>query len=246
MSKVLIISSPFFNYQISVGDAFKKLGYDVKIETYDEPIHPFKGLLKWRHKFAIDKESLREKSRQKYKQYIEKQFDTSYIDSIIDDAVARTMNGEFDVTPKVNLVNALENNFKNTLQDFPEDRQNVLLVREDCYLNILNKLGQSFNFEFRRCEEMDLYKFTKRYSDKIISPFGVVFETTDKCVSYLKGMIDMKKSQRKQEKKLMLKAKKECNKVAEVFHNNNQSTIKVLMNSIAGGMVCWPPQPEIL
>ena len=84
--------------------------------------------------------------------------------------------------------------------------------------------------------DMDLYKFTKRYSDKIISPFGVVFETTDKCVSYLKGMIDMKKSQRKQEKKLMLKAKKECNKVAEVFHNNNQSTIKVLMNSIAGGM----------
>ena len=75
MSKVLIISSPFFNYQISVGDAFRKLGYDVKIETYDEPIHPFKGLLKWRHKFAIDKESLREKSRQKYKQYIEKQFD---------------------------------------------------------------------------------------------------------------------------------------------------------------------------
>lgn len=34
----------------------------------------------------------------------------------------------------------------------------------------------------------------------------------------------------------MLKAKKEGNKVAEVFHNNNQSTIKVLMNSIAGGM----------
>lgn len=75
MSKVLIISSPFFNYQISVGDAFRELGYEVKIETYDEPIHPFKGLLKWRHKFAIDKESLREKSRQKYKLYIEKQFD---------------------------------------------------------------------------------------------------------------------------------------------------------------------------
>ena len=57
------------------------------------------------------------------------QFDTSYIDSIIDDAVVRTMNGEFDITPKVNLVNALENNFKNTLQDFPEDRKNLLLVR---------------------------------------------------------------------------------------------------------------------
>ena len=90
--------------------------------------------------------------------------------------------------------------------------------------------------EYIEIPDMDLYKFTRKYSDKIISPFGVVFETTDRCVSYLKGMIDMKKSQRKQEKKLMLKAKKECNKVAEVFHNNNQSTIKVLMNSIAGGM----------
>ena len=97
------------------------------------------------------------------------QFDTSYIDSIIDDVVVRTMNGEFDITPKVNLVNALENNFKNTLQDFPEDRKNVLLVREDCYLNILNKLGQSFNFEFRRCEEMDLYSITHLVYDFYIS-----------------------------------------------------------------------------
>lgn len=90
--------------------------------------------------------------------------------------------------------------------------------------------------EYVEIVDMDLYKFTRKYSDKIVSPFGVVFETTDKCVSYLKGMIDVKKGQRKQEKKLMLKAKKEGNRVAEVFHNNNQSTIKVLMNSVAGGM----------
>ncbi|MBR5237792.1 MAG: glycosyltransferase [Paludibacteraceae bacterium] len=75
MSKVLIISAPFFGYQNSVGNAFKSLGFDVRIETYDEPIHPFKGLLRWRHKLAIDKEPLREKSRQKYKQYIERVFD---------------------------------------------------------------------------------------------------------------------------------------------------------------------------
>ena len=90
--------------------------------------------------------------------------------------------------------------------------------------------------EYIELPDMDLYNFTRKYSDKIVSPFGVVFETTDRCVSYLKGMIDVKKGQRKQEKKLMLKAKKECNKVAEVYHNNAQSTIKVLMNSVAGGM----------
>lgn len=75
MPKVLIISSPFFGYQESVGRAFEQLGYRVRIETYDEPIHPFRGLLRWRHKLAINKERLREKSRQKYKLYIEQVFD---------------------------------------------------------------------------------------------------------------------------------------------------------------------------
>ncbi|MCQ2286976.1 MAG: glycosyltransferase [Bacteroidales bacterium] len=75
MKKVLIISSPFFDYQISVGKAFKALGYDVRIEIYDEPIHPFKGLLKWKHKFAKDKEKLRAQSRSKYDAYIKQVYD---------------------------------------------------------------------------------------------------------------------------------------------------------------------------
>lgn len=75
MKKVLIISSPFFDYQISVGKAFKALGYDVRIEIYDDPIHPFKGLLKWKHKFARDKEKLRSQSREKYDAYIKQVYD---------------------------------------------------------------------------------------------------------------------------------------------------------------------------
>lgn len=75
MKKVLIISSPFYDYQISVGRAFETLGYQVRIETYEEPIHPFKGLLKWRHKFAKDKERLRVQSRAKYDTYIKQVYD---------------------------------------------------------------------------------------------------------------------------------------------------------------------------
>ena len=75
MGRVLIVSSPFFNYQISVGRAFQELGYEVRIETYDEPIHPFKGLLRWRHKLAINKERLRAKSRKLYDTYIKQVFD---------------------------------------------------------------------------------------------------------------------------------------------------------------------------
>lgn len=75
MKKVLIVSSPFYGYQISVGKAFRALGYEVRIETYDEPIHPFRGLLKWRHKFARDKEPLRRQSRARYDVYIKQVYD---------------------------------------------------------------------------------------------------------------------------------------------------------------------------
>lgn len=75
MRRLLVISSPFFNYQISIANAFRTLGYEVEIETYDEPIHPFRGWTKWRHKFSRNKESLKEQSRQKYKKYIERRFD---------------------------------------------------------------------------------------------------------------------------------------------------------------------------
>jgi spore maturation protein CgeB len=74
MNKVLIISPRFFDYQQSVGNAFVELGYEIKIETYDDPIHPFKGLLKWKHKFALNKEKLREKSREKYNNYIKDKY----------------------------------------------------------------------------------------------------------------------------------------------------------------------------
>ena len=82
----------------------------------------------------------------------------------------------------------------------------------------------------------DLSAWMNDYKNKIISPFGTSYETVDKCSSFLKGMVDMKKAERKKEKKLMLKAKKEGNKTAEVFHNNNQATIKINMNSYIGAM----------
>ena len=88
------------------------------------------------------------------------------------------------------------------------------------------------------CElkDYDLSRWIFDYRNKIISPFGSTYQTADINPSFLKGMVDMKKVERKQEKKLMLKAKKEGNKAAEVFHNNQQATIKINMNSYIGAM----------
>jgi hypothetical protein len=69
-SKVLIISSPFFGFQESIGKAFGLYNFEVHIETYDEPIHPFKGLLKWRHKFSVNRKKLKEKHTAMYQNYI--------------------------------------------------------------------------------------------------------------------------------------------------------------------------------
>lgn len=82
MPKVLIISASFFDYQNSVARAFEQHGFQAYVENYDEPIHPFRGILRWRHKFSLDKERLREKSRLKYKKYIENIFDEIHPDIV--------------------------------------------------------------------------------------------------------------------------------------------------------------------
>ena len=82
----------------------------------------------------------------------------------------------------------------------------------------------------------DLLGVTLQNRDKIVSPFGTFYETVDKKPSFLKGMVDVKGKKRKTEKKAMLQAKKEGNKTKETFHNNNQATIKINMNSLIGGM----------
>lgn len=74
--RVLIVSADFFGYQNSVARAFEKIGFDTKTVTYDEPIHPFRGLLKWRHKFSHNREALRAESRAKYAVYIRSIFDS--------------------------------------------------------------------------------------------------------------------------------------------------------------------------
>lgn len=74
MQKVLIIGPNFHNFNTSIARAFEILGWEIVIEGYDTPIHPFKGLLKWQNKFTPNKEKLKEKQKNKYKLYIEQRF----------------------------------------------------------------------------------------------------------------------------------------------------------------------------
>lgn len=75
MLKVLIIGPDFFSINESISNAFVSLGWNAVIESYDNPIHPFTGFNKWRHKFSFNREKLKEKSRKLFGAYIIDQFD---------------------------------------------------------------------------------------------------------------------------------------------------------------------------
>ena len=87
-------------------------------------------------------------------------------------------------------------------------------------------------------DNFDILQMFKKYRNKIICPFGSIYETADKQVGFVKGMLNAKTDQRKREKKLMFKAKKDGNADSEKFHHLAQATIKISMNSAPGSMGC--------
>ena len=74
MFKIFIIGSSFHHFNQSVKNSLQTLNWDVHLESYDEPIHPFSGWLKWQHKFSLNREKLKEKYAVKYQNYIISKF----------------------------------------------------------------------------------------------------------------------------------------------------------------------------
>ncbi|MBP8851232.1 MAG: glycosyltransferase [Breznakibacter sp.] len=74
MSKVLIIGPNFYNFCTAVARAFNTHGWEVFVEKYDNPIHPYTTSMKWRYKFACDKPKMRDKSLARYQTYIIERF----------------------------------------------------------------------------------------------------------------------------------------------------------------------------
>ena len=80
--KVLVIGPNFYNFSKAVKHAFEQCGYDVRLEMYDTPIHPYTTSMKWKYKLSSNKEVLKCKSKKKYQTYIEHFFD-NYIPEIV-------------------------------------------------------------------------------------------------------------------------------------------------------------------
>lgn len=83
-------------------------------------------------------------------------FNTNYIYDCIDNAL-QTKNTTQFIIPNPNLVRSLEDNFIMMQQAFPDDKDNILLCREETYNEIINYLCSKFNLSFNDNEEIDLY-----------------------------------------------------------------------------------------
>ena len=80
--KVFIIGPNFYNFISATKNAFASQGWDVRSEAYDNPVHPFRGYLKLKHKLSREKEKIREKNRLSYQPYIKEKYDEDIPDLV--------------------------------------------------------------------------------------------------------------------------------------------------------------------
>lgn len=83
-------------------------------------------------------------------------FNTNYIYDCIENALAAKNNAQF-IIPNPNLVRSLEDNFTIMLQNFPDDKANILECREETYSEIIHYLCGKFNLSFNPNDKVDLY-----------------------------------------------------------------------------------------
>lgn len=74
-------------------------------------------------------------------------FNSSYVMDVIDN----NLKNRFAYNPAIsnpNIVNSYEMNFKDMLSRFPSDVENIMAIRYETYLNIINKICSSFNIQY--------------------------------------------------------------------------------------------------
>lgn len=105
-------------------------------------------------------------------------FSNAYIMDVIDS----NLKNRFAYNPTIsnpNIVNSYEMNFKDMLSRFPTDSENIISIRYETYLNIINKICSSFNIQYVGNEPdcfilaYNLYDlFVSGYSRNIINFFA--------------------------------------------------------------------------
>lgn len=67
---VLIIGPNYFNFPQATKAAFEREGWNTSVDLYDTPVHPYTTLMKWRYKLSLNKERIRQRSKDKYNDHV--------------------------------------------------------------------------------------------------------------------------------------------------------------------------------
>lgn len=97
-------------------------------------------------------------------------FDSSYIMDVIDSNLAN----RFAYNPTLsnpNIVNSYELNFKGMIDNFPDDSDNIMSIRQDTYLTIINKICNAFNLTYIG-DQPDCYILAYNIYDLFVSGYS--------------------------------------------------------------------------
>lgn len=98
------------------------------------------------------------------------QFSNSYVMDVINNSI----RNRFAYNPTLsnpNIVNSYEINFKDMLGRFPSDADNIMSIRYETYLNIINKICSSFNVQYVG-NEPDCYILAYNLYDLFVSGYA--------------------------------------------------------------------------
>lgn len=97
-------------------------------------------------------------------------FNTTFIFDCIENALQAKNTNQF-IIPNPNLVRSLEDTFISMMNDFPDDKANIMECREETYLEIINYLCSKFNLTFNDNQEIDLYTAAFHLYDFLVNGY---------------------------------------------------------------------------
>ena len=113
-------------------------------------------------------------------------FDSNYIFDVINDKLEKL--NFYQTIPQPNIVNSFEENFKMMNERFPDDSQNIAIIRDRVYRDIIELLTKKFNLQFNTVDDTInpytaayyLYEFLISKRNEIMINFFTMFIINNK------------------------------------------------------------------
>lgn len=111
-------------------------------------------------------------------------FDNDYLMDITEDTMTDMFN-QFDIIPKPNIIESLENVFKAYAPNYPNqtDQDEIMDVRQDAYNSIMKLIFSKYDLQYQEDNYTDIYTMAYYVYDFFISRFN--FYLVDFFARYL-------------------------------------------------------------